>query len=91
MATTITKNKPLIIVESPTKARTLSRILGKGYHVLSSQGHVRDLPEKELGVDIENGYEPKFRVIGAKSKVVRSLRDAAKKARNVLLATDPDR
>ncbi len=91
MATTITKNKPLIIVESPTKARTLSRILGKGYHVLSSQGHVRDLPEKELGVDIENGYEPKFRVIGAKSKVVRSLRDAAKKAGNVLLATDPDR
>lgn len=91
MATTSTKHKPLIIVESPTKARTLSRILGKGYRVLSSQGHVRDLPDKELGVDIENGYQPKFRIIGRKSKVVKSLRDAAKEAQAVLLATDPDR
>lgn len=91
MATTSTKSKPLIIVESPTKARTLSRILGKGYRVLSSQGHVRDLPDRELGVDIENGYEPKFRIIGRKSKVVKSLRDAAKEAQAVMLATDPDR
>ena len=91
MATTSTKHKPLVIVESPTKARTLSRILGKGYNVLSSQGHVRDLPDKELGVDIENGYSPKFRVIARKSKVVKSLRDAAKDAQAILLATDPDR
>ncbi len=91
MATTSTKHKPLIIVESPTKARTLSRILGQGYRVLSSQGHVRDLPDKELGVDIENGYQPKFRIIGRKSKVVKSLRDAAKEAQVILLATDPDR
>lgn len=91
VATTTTKHKPLIIVESPTKARTLSRILGNGYNVLSSQGHIRDLPDKELGVDIENGYKPKFRVIGRKSKVVKSLRDAAKGAQAILLATDPDR
>ena len=79
----------LIIVESPTKARTIGQYLGKGYKVLSSQGHVRDLPRNDLGVDIENGFEPKFET--KRTKLVKELRDAAKGAEMVYLATDHDR
>jgi len=81
--------KKLIIVESPTKARTIGQFLGDGYRVLSSQGHVRDLPADELGVDIERGFEPKFET--KKTKLVTELRKAAKEAERVFLATDHDR
>jgi DNA topoisomerase-1 len=81
--------KNLIIVESPTKARTIGQYLGRGYQVLSSQGHVRDLPVNNLGVDIEKGFEPKFET--KRTKQIRQLRDAAKKADRIYLATDHDR
>lgn len=79
----------LIIVESPTKARTIGQYLGKGYKVLSSQGHVRDLPRNDLGVDIEKDFAPKFET--KRSKRIKELREAAKGAERVYLATDHDR
>ncbi len=81
--------KKLIIVESPTKARTIGQYLGGEYRVLSSQGHVRDLPRNDLGVNIEKGFVPKFET--KRSKVVSQLREAAKAAERVYLATDHDR
>ncbi|MGY4707552.1 type I DNA topoisomerase [Candidatus Bipolaricaulota sp. J31] len=81
--------KRVVIVESPTKARTIGQYLGRGYLVLSSKGHVRDLPEKELGVDIEAGFVPKW-VIRNK-KLIQELKKAVSDAANVYLATDPDR
>ena len=81
--------KDLIIVESPTKARTIGQYLGERYHVLSSQGHVRDLPKNDLGVDIENGFEPKFE--SRRTKNLSELRQAAKGAKHIFLATDHDR
>jgi DNA topoisomerase-1 len=81
--------KRLIIVESPTKARTIGQYLGKDYKVLSSQGHVRDLPKNDLGVNVEEGFAPKFET--KRSKVVAQLRDAAKDADRVYIATDHDR
>ncbi len=83
--------KNLVIVESPAKARTLSKILGKNYSLKASMGHVRDLPKSQLGVDIENGFVPKYVVPGGKKKVVLELKQAAKTAAIVYLATDPDR
>ena len=83
--------KPLIIVESPAKARTISRFLGKRYQVLPSMGHVRDLPKSQFGVDVEHGFQPKYITIRGKGQVVRELREAAKKTEQVYLATDPDR
>ncbi len=81
----------LVIVESPTKAKTISRYLGKDYTVLASFGHVRDLPKSKIGVDVENGFEPTY-LIPAKSKPkVKELQAAAKKAKAVLFATDEDR
>ncbi len=79
----------VVIVESPTKARTISAYLGKGFLVLSSRGHVRDLPEDELGVDIHNGFAPKWVI--RNRKVVAELREKTKGAEAVYLATDPDR
>ncbi len=81
--------KNLIIVESPTKARTIGQYLGKGYNVLSSQGHVRDLPKNDLGVDIDRGFAPKFET--KRSKNVTQLRKAAENADRIYLATDHDR
>ncbi len=81
--------KKLIIVESPTKARTIGQYLGKDYQVLSSQGHVRDLPKNDLGVNVEKEFSPKFET--KRSKIVSQLRDAAKDAERVFLATDHDR
>ncbi|MDD4876944.1 MAG: type I DNA topoisomerase, partial [Dehalococcoidales bacterium] len=83
--------KNLVIVESPAKARTLSKILGKGYSLKASMGHVRDLPKSRLGIDVENGFVPKYVVPRTKSKLVRELKQAAKTASAVYLATDPDR
>ena len=83
--------KNLVIVESPAKARTLGKILGKGYSLEASLGHIRDLPKSRLGVDIENGFVPKYVVPKEKKKVVDKLKEAAKTAATVYLATDPDR
>ncbi len=78
-------------MESPTKARTIGQYLGDGYRVLSSQGHVRDLPADELAVDIEGGFEPKFETVAKKAKLLTELRKAAKDADRIYLATDHDR
>ena len=83
--------KQLVIVESPAKARTIGKYLGKGYEVAASVGHVRDLPRKELGVDIENGFEPTFVTIRGKGKIITDLKRMAKNADKIILATDPDR
>jgi len=83
--------KKLVIVESPAKARTLSKLLGEDYSLKASMGHVRDLPRSQLGVDIEQGFTPKYVVPRAKSKIVKELKQAAKTASAVYLATDPDR
>jgi len=84
-----TELKDLIIVESPTKARTIGQYLGKDYQVLSSQGHVRDLPKNDLGVNIEKGFEAKFET--RRTKNLTQLREAAKDAQHIYLATDHDR
>jgi DNA topoisomerase-1 len=81
----------LVIVESPAKARTLGRYLGKGYAVLASVGHVRDLPKNELGIDVEHGFEPNYRQLPAKRKVIAEIQHAAQRVDRVLVATDPDR
>jgi len=83
--------KNLVIVESPAKARTLSRILGRDYSLKASLGHVRDLPKSKLGVDVENDFQPNYVVPRTKSKTAREIREAAKTASTVYLATDPDR
>jgi len=83
--------KNLVIVESPAKARTLARILGKEYNLKASMGHIRDLPKGAIGVDVENGFAPKYVVAREKSKVVKELKEAARTAAVVYLATDPDR
>ncbi len=83
------ENKKLVIVESPAKARTISRILGKDYNVVASMGHVRDLPEKSFGVDIKNGFQPIYRE--TRPKQVSELRKAAKGVSEIYLAPDPDR
>ena len=81
----------MVIVESPAKARTLSKILGKGYSLKASMGHVRDLPRSRLGVDIEHSFVPKYVVPREKRKTVLALKQAAKTASTIYLATDPDR
>lgn len=81
----------LIIVESPTKAKTIAKFLGSKYKVLSSFGHIRDLPQKELGVDVKNGFEPKYIVPAKARATVKQLKEAAKKSGLVILATDQDR
>jgi len=83
--------KNLVIVESPAKARTLLKILGSDYDLKASLGHIRDLPRSELGVDVENGFVPKYVVPKAKNKAVNELKKAVKNASTVYLATDPDR
>ncbi|HEX3724290.1 MAG TPA: toprim domain-containing protein, partial [Nitrolancea sp.] len=81
----------LVIVESPAKAKTISRYLGRGYVVKASMGHVRDLPKSRLGVQTDDGFAPDYLVPRDKSKVVKELRESVKTAKSVLLATDPDR
>lgn len=83
--------RSLVIVESPAKAKTLKKILGPGFFIKASVGHVRDLPEKKLGVDIENDFEPMYEVLSNKQDVVDDLRNAARKSDLVYLASDPDR
>ncbi len=81
----------LVIVESPAKAKTIEKYLGKRYSVKASMGHVRDLPKSQLGVDPEHGFEPHYITIRGKGDVIKSLREARKKAKKVFLAADPDR
>ena len=83
--------KYLVIVESPAKAKTIKKFLGTNYEVLASNGHVRDLPKSQLGIDIENDYEPKYITIRGKRELLAKLRKEVKKADKVFLATDPDR
>lgn len=83
--------KNLVIVESPAKAKTIGKFLGKNYKVKASVGHVRDLPKSSLGIDIENKYEPKYITIRGKGPIVQELKREAKKSDNIYLATDPDR
>src|SRR5215210_5235082 len=81
----------LVIVESPTKAKTIGKYLGSGYDVKATVGHLRDLPTRELGVDVENNFEPKYVTIKGKTKTLSELKKAAKAASAIYLATDPDR
>src|SRR5687768_5554552 len=81
----------LVVVESPKKAKTIGKYLGSGYRVVASVGHIRDLPERELGVDVENGFEPKYVTIRGKARVIQELRKEAESVKDVLLAIDPDR
>src|SRR5579864_6551402 len=83
--------KSLVIVESPTKAKTIGKYLGKQYVVKASLGHVKDLPKKDLNVDIEKGFEPHYEVIEGKKKLITELKQAAKGVDSVYLAADPDR
>ena len=84
-------SKSLVIVESPAKAKTINKYLGKDYKVLASVGHIKDLPKKGLGVDVEKNFEPTYEVMPGKEKVVRELKAAAKEAETIFIATDPDR
>lgn len=81
----------LVIVESPGKLKNIQKYLGSGYTVMASKGHVRDLPKSKLGVDIENGYEPKYMEMSDKKELIKELREAAANSETVYLATDPDR
>ena len=81
----------LVIVESPAKVKTIKKFLGSNYAVTASNGHVRDLPKSQLGVDPENDYEPKYITIRGKGEILANLRKEVKKADKIYLATDPDR
>src|SRR2546425_12710375 len=84
-------SKSLIIVESPTKARTISKYLGRGYAVMASVGHVKDLPENKLGVDIQRNFTPHYVTIKGKAQVLAEIKKKAKESDKVYLAHDPDR
>jgi DNA topoisomerase len=83
--------KKLVIVESPSKAKTIEKILGRGYEVTASYGHVIDLPKTKLGIDIENNFEPQYKVIKGKGEILKKLKEKSKKASVVYLASDQDR
>ena len=83
--------KSLIIVESPAKAKTLSKYLGKNYKIEASMGHIKDLPKSQLGIEIESGFKPKYITIRGKGPLLNNLKKEASKAEKILLATDPDR
>src|SRR5438105_9347462 len=81
----------LVIVESPAKAKTIGKYLGRGYRVRATVGHIMDLPEKKLGIDVENGFTPDLVPIPGKEKTIAEIKSAAKISKEVLIATDPDR
>lgn len=83
--------KTLVVVESPAKAKTINRYLGRDYKVVASMGHIRDLPKSTLGVDIDNGFVERYESLESRKKVIKELRDAAKDATDIYIATDPDR
>src|SRR5512143_281893 len=84
-------SKALVVVESPSKAKTINKYLGSGYKVVASVGHIKDLPKKGIGIDFENNFEPTYEVIPGKEKVIKELKAAAKDAQTIYVATDPDR
>ena len=83
--------KNLVIVESPTKARTIGKFLGSDFEVIASMGHIYDLPKSTLGVDVEKNFEPQYELMKAKSKTLDQLKKASKNAKAIILATDLDR
>ena len=83
--------KALVIVESPAKAKTINKYLGRDFKVVASMGHVRDLPKSRLGVDIEGGFQPEYVVLPDRQKVIKELKELTKTADHVYVATDPDR
>ncbi|MGL5355730.1 MAG: type I DNA topoisomerase [Cetobacterium sp.] len=87
----IVAKKNLVIVESPAKAKTIEKILGKNFHVTASFGHVRDLPKSKIGVDVEDGFKPSYSTIRGKGDIIKTLKDLAKKSNKIYLASDPDR
>lgn len=89
--TTKKRKKTLVIVESPAKAKTIEKYLGRNYHVIASKGHIRDLPKSQMGIDFEDNYKPKYISIRGKGDTIKELKSEAKKAKDVYLASDPDR
>lgn len=85
------KGKTLVIVESPAKAKTINKYLGSHFVVKSSVGHIKDLPSYNLGIDIKNEFKPRYEIIKGKSKIIEEIKDTAKKSKEILIATDPDR
>ena len=83
--------KNLVIVESPAKAKTIEKFLGKDYKVMSSYGHIADLPDRELGVDVKHGFKPQYQVSSDKKQLVKNLKEEVKKSDLVWLASDEDR
>ena len=81
----------LVIVESPSKAKTIGKYLGPGYEVMASMGHVRDLPKSQIGVDVDNNFEPKYITIRGRGEILDKIRKEARSATKIYLATDPDR
>ena len=83
--------KNLVIVESPTKAKTVSKMLGSNYKVVASVGHIRDLPKSKMGIDIENNFEPEYINVRGKGDLIKELKKEALASDEIYLATDPDR
>src|ERR1700688_3434281 len=83
--------KNLVIVESPTKAKTIGKYLGKQYIVKASLGHIKDLPKKDLAVDVDNDFQPRYEIIEGKKKLITELKKASKGVESIYLAADPDR
>src|SRR3989475_12478785 len=83
--------KSLVVVESPAKAKTINKYLGRDFKVVASMGHIRDLPKSKLGVDVENDFAEEYESIASRQKVIKELKDAAKEASDIYVATDPDR
>jgi len=83
--------KPLVVVESPAKVRTIKKFLGSDYNVAATVGHIKDLPQREMGIDVEAGFTPQYTSIPGKQKVIQALKQAASDAEDVYLAPDPDR
>ena len=84
-------SKPLIVVESPTKVKTIKKYIGDKYNVTATSGHIKDLPPKEMGIDIENNFTPNYVSIKGKQNIIKSLKAAAANASDIYLAPDPDR
>src|SRR5664279_1973188 len=83
--------KNLVIVESPTKAKTIGRFLGNDYEIIASMGHIMDLPKSTMGIDIDHDFAPDYQIMVDKKKIIAQLKSAAKTAETIILATDPDR
>src|ERR1700694_5305246 len=83
--------KSLVVVESPAKAKTINKYLGRDFTVIASMGHIRDLPKSKLGVDVDNDFTETYESLASRKKIIKELKDAAKDATDIYVATDPDR